>query len=134
VRLEFQPIEALPDPDAAPGVGPDLLGIRGPDADLPARTAAGVVELELRARVTVERRHAPGLRRGTWSRAGSSQTIVIDPVTGERLPAALWTPLGRDEAAERSLLAGIDRRLASTGTRPSESAPGPPAAAPSPAP
>ncbi|UCD75904.1 MAG: hypothetical protein JSV91_03090 [Phycisphaerales bacterium] len=89
--------------------GPDLLATGHEEADL----TGFVGDLELRVWVYVERAHTPGVRRGTWSRALTTRTVIIDPDSGGRaLPGRYWTPVARDTALERRLLAAIDKQLA----------------------
>jgi hypothetical protein len=89
--------------------GPDLLATGHAPADLTRLDG----ELELRVWVFVERAHSPGLRRDTWSRALTTRTVILDPDSdGAALPARYWTPVARDAAFERRLLAAVDRQLA----------------------
>ncbi|MHC4414190.1 MAG: hypothetical protein ACYS0G_02780 [Planctomycetota bacterium] len=108
-RFEFTAVGFHP-PAAGdePVSGPDTLATTTPGIDL--STYDG--ELELRVSVQVERAYAPGIRRSTWSRANTTRTTIISPAAGgEPLPSLFWTPVTRDPAFERRLLAAVDRRL-----------------------
>ncbi len=60
----------------------------------------------------VERAYAPGVRRGTWSRANVTRARIRRPATDPDKPVSdFWTPIARDEAFERRLLAEIERAL-----------------------
>ena len=114
-RFEFVPagfIEPMIDPDA-PLVGADPSSGVGPPFDLTEYDGP----VELRAWVYVERAHRPGLRRSTWSRRQSE--YVIDPQqqdeprvdnVGVRRGGrqTSWTPIDRDQAYERRLLAVVE--------------------------
>jgi hypothetical protein len=117
-RFEFAPAGAAPpttDPSAAPTADsttdPDLLGIETRDLDLTAYDG----DLELRVLVIVERAHAMGVRRSTWSRRSSTRAIIDAPASDGDIPANFWTPVSRDEAFERRLLAAVDQALRSRG-------------------
>ena len=68
--------------------------------------------LELRVWVYRERKHTVGQRRSTWTRSAKSRAnhVTGDP-TWEETPGSFWTPVSRDEAAERRFLAEIARDL-----------------------
>lgn len=92
-------------------------GLSGPDLLVTEHAATDLTrldgDLELRVWVFVERAHLLGLRRGTWSRALTTRTVIIDPDSdGRALPARYWTPVARDTAFERRLLAAVDKQLA----------------------
>jgi len=70
-RFEFAPAGTAPPsaaPTADPTTDPDLLGIETRDLDLTAYDG----DLELRVLVIVERAHAMGVRRSTWSRSSAA--------------------------------------------------------------
>lgn len=82
--------------------------------------------IELRARVFIERNFTPGIRPNTWS--GTLATTTTEPAPkrmadGTDRTPTLWTPIGRDEAAERTLLSRVralleERGAAVTSARP----------------
>ena len=117
VRFEFLPVDFIPpEPDG----GEELVG-----APLPG-SIEGEMRLtdltmfegpvELRVWVYVERAHRSGVRSNTWSRAGRSYSTnpleTISPDDGTTRSPALWTPVGRDQAMERRLLAEVQESLA----------------------
>ncbi len=107
-RFEFAPTGTAP--PAATGdtaAGPDLLGVETRELDLSAYHG----ELELRVQVIVERAHAMGVRRTTWSRRSTTQATIDAPARDGDIPANFWTPVSRDEAFERRLLAAVDHAL-----------------------
>lgn len=119
-RFEFAPAgAALPTvpptaPPAAPPAaaddpleGPDLLGVETRQLDLSAYDGA----LELRVQVIVERAHTMGVRRSTWSRRSTTRATIDAPASDGDIPASFWTPVSRDEAFERRLLAAVDNAL-----------------------
>lgn len=97
--FEFAPVDA-PAPEAP--ATPDLLGAGEPPPDLTRHEGP----LALRVRVFLERASAPGLRRSTWSRRLTTRAVIVRGEE-ERLPAAFWTPIGRDRACEERLRAEI---------------------------
>ncbi|MHC4420599.1 MAG: hypothetical protein ACYS1E_08385 [Planctomycetota bacterium] len=105
-RFEFVPAGAAP-PAAPAAAGPDLLAVEPRDPDLSAYEG----ELELRVRVYVERAHTMGIRRATWSRASTTRATIDAPASDGEIPAQFWTPVSRDEAFERRLLAAVDHAL-----------------------
>lgn len=70
--------------------------------------------IELRAHVFIERGFVPNIRKSTWSNGLSSVARDAMPRAADdgsdRMPT-LWTPVGRDEEAERTLLARIQAHL-----------------------
>lgn len=118
VRFEFTPVGfTLPAPSGATRLtGPDVPGsIADRDRfDLERPTT----DLELRAWVFVERGFTPGLKPGPWSLSLTS--TWTDPITNApsgdprdastRSPTT-WTPIARDEAMERTLLARVQQQL-----------------------
>ena len=108
-RFEFAPVLFQPDqPADAPLTGPDLLGTQDAEVDLSRYIGA----LELRVWVYVERSYTPGLRRSTWTRAKTTRTRIVPAEDTEAPPAQFWTPVHRDEAFERRLLAAVQSALA----------------------
>ncbi len=104
-RFEFTPA-SFREPQGT-GVA-DLLGVAGPPLDLTTYDGA----VELRVSVIVERSFTPGIRRDTWSSAGTTHTVVRRPVTSPDAPTTpFWTPVTRDTAFERRLLAEVARTL-----------------------
>ena len=101
VRFEFKPVGFHQTVDSKDGdlTGPDLLN-NEPPADLTASTS----DLELRVWVFIERAHATGVRRSTWTRTKTTVTRVIDPDTNEPLPANTWIAVRRDTDYERRLM------------------------------
>jgi len=73
-------------------------------------------DLELRVWVFVERASTPGLRRSTWTRSKTTTTQLVAPEgdTGPA-PTTSWTPVTRDVAYERRLLAAVQDGLRSQG-------------------
>ncbi|HAC10186.1 MAG TPA: hypothetical protein DCG14_11095 [Phycisphaerales bacterium] len=112
VRFEFLPVDFVP-PEPQGGealTGPPLPGSTEGELRLTdLETFDGRVEL--RVWVYVEREHRTGLRRGTWSRVGRTYATnpmeTISPDDGTTRSPGLWTPVGRDEAMERRLLAEV---------------------------
>jgi len=80
--------------------GPDVVGAAAPDV----RTSDG--PLVARVWVAIERAHTPGIRRFTWTRSLTTRYIdpadPIDPADGV-VATSIWTPIGRDEDAERRI-------------------------------
>ncbi len=104
-RFEFTPASFREPPGS--GVG-DLLGVAGSPLDL--TTYEGAVEL--RVSVVVERSFTPGIRRDTWSSAGTTHTVILRPVSSPDTPTRpFWTPVTRDTAFERRLLAEVSGTL-----------------------
>ena len=100
-RFEFTPA-SFREPQGTGG--PDLLGVAGSPLDL--TTYQGPVEL--RVSVIVERSFTPGIRRDTWSSRGVTRTVILRPVSSPRTPTTpFWTPVTRDTAFERRLLAEV---------------------------
>ncbi len=108
-RFEFAPVIFQPDqPADAPLTGPDLFGTQDAEVDLTRHTGP----LELRVWVYVERSYTPGLRRSTWTRAKTTRTRIVPAEDDGTLPSRYWTPVHRDEAFERRLLAAVQSALA----------------------
>lgn len=116
-RFEFTPAGAAPAPPApatpgspgtpgTPGTVPDLLG--GETVDL-SRVEG---DLELRVQVVVERCYEPGVRRDTWTRRLTTTAVIRRPATDPTAPTGrYWTPVARDPAFERRLLAAVEDAL-----------------------
>ncbi len=108
-RFEFAPVLFQPDqPAVAPLTGPDLFATQDAEVDLSRHTGP----LELRVWVYVERAYSPGLRRSTWTRAKTTRTRIIVAEEEEALRTQYWTPVRRDEAYERRLLAAVQSAMA----------------------
>jgi hypothetical protein len=91
---------------AAPGSPTDL-------ARFDLETFEGPIEL--RTRVFIERGFTPGIRQNTWS--GTLRSVTTEPKPRQRddgttRSPAQWTPIGRDEIAERRLTARVAELLA----------------------
>ncbi len=100
-RFEFTPA-SFREPQGT-GV-PDLLGVAGPPLDLTTYDGA----VELRVSVVIERSFEPGIRRDTWSSAGTTRAVIRRPVTSPDTPTRpFWTPVSRDTVFERRLLAEV---------------------------
>lgn len=117
VRFEFLPVDFVPpEPDGDEElVGAPLPGsIEGELRLTDLTTFEGPVEL--RVWVYVERSHRAGVRPNAWSRVGRSYSTnpleTIPPDDGTTRSPGLWTPVGRDEAMERRLLAEVRQSLA----------------------
>ncbi|MGI9014459.1 MAG: hypothetical protein ACR2GY_09450 [Phycisphaerales bacterium] len=112
-RFEFVPVDQAGDADDVPGETSQasVVPLDPVDDDL----TQSEHPLRLDVIVMVEREYRPGIRRSTWTHHVQSRTIEIDaagqPVQGgERF----WTTVKRDHAAERRLLAAIDKRVQAT--------------------
>ncbi len=107
-RFEFTPAGfRLREAAEAPMTGPDLFATQDTEVDLSRLTGP----LELRVWVYVERAYLPGIRRSTWTRAKTTRTRIIPAEDEKALPSLYWTPVRRDEAYERRLLAAVERAL-----------------------
>jgi hypothetical protein len=106
-RFEFTPPGHVAEPPSEELIGPDVVALRDEPTDLTGHTG----DLELRVWVFVERAHSPGVRRSTWSRDLTTRTRVIIGRDGEALPETTWTPVARDVAFERRLLAKVEEML-----------------------
>lgn len=70
--------------------------------------------LELRCVVVIERGFTPGIRPSTWSSTLATRSTDPPPQgkpDGTVRRPTQWTPVGRDEAAERTLLARVQALL-----------------------
>ena len=69
--------------------------------------------IEIRARVFVERNFTDGMRINTWSATLTTQTQTPKPgvTDGSTRMQTTWTPVGRDEASERTIMAEIQSML-----------------------
>ncbi|NBQ16192.1 MAG: hypothetical protein EBU31_16665 [Proteobacteria bacterium] len=114
VRFVFMPAEF--EPEAIDGKGP-FNGAAQPDsptdrARFDLETYEGI--LELRTRVFIERGFVPGIRTNTWSSTLTTTTTEPRPRGRDdgtdRMPTQ-WTPIGRDEAAERTMMRAVRARL-----------------------
>ena len=117
VRFEFLPVDfASPEPSGED----DLLGppLPGSGEDL-VRTVDLVGfdgSIEVRAWVWVEREQRPDVQRSTWTRRGRTYATnpleTVEPDDGTTRSPGRWTPVGRDVAMERRLLAEVQAALA----------------------
>lgn len=102
-RFEFTAPAYRPEP-----AGPDVLATGAPEMDLTDHQGS----LELRVQVFVERMYAPGIRRGTWSRANTTRARIVSPSSGPSADTGdFWTPITRDLDYERRLLAAVAREM-----------------------
>ena len=121
VRFEFLPIDFSPvDPTGAEElVGAPLPGsaeeiIRSVDLD----TFDGPIEI--RVWVWIEREQGQELRRNSWTRVGRSYTTnpleTVTPDDGTTRSRSTWTPVERDIAMERRLLAEVKEAVGDSAT------------------
>lgn len=108
-RFEFVPVGFKPANQSDGSTNePDLFDAGQMELDL-TRTAG---DIELRVWVYIERAHAPGRRRSTWTRSKSTRMKVVPSNKDEKpLPNLYWTTVQRDQAFERRLLAAINDAL-----------------------
>lgn len=117
-RFEFVPVGFKPSNDSQ-GLAdePDLFDADQMELDLTRATGS----IELRVWVYIERAHAPGRRRSTWTRAKSTRMKVVPGNKNEKpIPNQYWTPVQRDQAFERRLLAAISSQLSAVSKQGSE--------------
>jgi len=121
VRFEFTPVGFEESVLRAPEVltGPDMVALGSADLDLTQYQG----DLELRAWVFLERAGQPGFQRNAWTRRRSDVVVSDDPGR-ETQTGTIWTPVHRDEAFERRLLATVSQELSDSQTAagPSETA------------
>ncbi len=121
-RLRFEFSTPRTDPVAPPSdllTGPDVVGIETAPVDLSAWDGA----IELRVLAFMDQAHRPGDQLFAWTQYDDlrAERVVTyrfaegdDATWGAELirdPAFYWTPVARDPAYERSLLADVQRRL-----------------------
>jgi len=131
VRFVFVPAGFEPEPIDGRS---DFTGAAQPGSPADTRrfdleTWQGAVEL--RARVFVERGFVPGVRSNTWSATLSTTTtepVRKGPKDDTTRSPTQWTPVGRDEAAERTITARVRALLEAQGVQVTS---GQPAAEPS---
>ena len=131
VRFVFMPAGFEPEPIDGRS---DFTGAAQPGSSADTRrfdleTWQGAVEL--RARVFVERGFVPGVRSNTWSATLSTTTtepVRKGPKDDTTRSPTQWTPVGRDEAAERTITARVRALLEAQGVQVTS---GQPAAEPS---
>jgi len=101
-------VEELPNTEEGELTGPALLSNSGVDLT----TYVGLIEI--RVWVYVDRQYKRGIRRGTWTLSTEtlSKEIPADS-RWEQTPSRFWTPMTRDVARERALLAGVESQLLS---------------------
>ena len=107
-RFEFMPVTNSVVPENSTGelIGPDLLS----DSGIDLTKYEGL--LELRVWVYVDRKYTQGIRRGTWSLGSETVTTVLPAQEPwEQVPGSFWTPMTRDVAREKLLLAGVELRI-----------------------
>lgn len=107
-RFEFRPagIEELLHTEEGELSGPTLLS----DSGIDLTTYVGPIEI--RVWVYVDRMYKRGIRRGTWTLSTEtvSKEIPAD-ARWEQSPTWFWTPMTRDVARERAMLANVEARL-----------------------
>jgi len=110
MRFIFVPVDF--EPEAIDGKnsfqGASLPGSPSDTARFDLETYQGL--LELRTRVFIERGFTPGIRNSTWSAQLITISTIPTPISkydGTDRTPTLWTPVGRDEAAERTMMAHI---------------------------
>ena len=119
VRFEFLPLDFAPgDPTGeetlvgAPLPGSDEEIARSVDLD----TFDGTIEV--RVWVWIEREQAADLRRSTWTRVGRNYSTnpleTVRPDDGTTRSSGRWTPIERDSAMERRLLADVQSAIQSS--------------------
>lgn len=116
VRFEFLPVAFVP-PEASGGE--ELVGapVPGSDEALVRTTDLSSFDgpIEVRVWVWIEREQRSGLRRSTWTRAGKTYARnpleTIAPDDGTTRSPGIWTPVERDVAMERRLLAEVSDSL-----------------------
>jgi hypothetical protein len=104
-RFEFVPVLSMivKDNQTDKLVGPNFLSSTGLDLT----TYQG--ELELRVWVYVDRKYTQGIRRNTWSLRQETRTKVFPTEKPwEQVAGSFWTPISRDVARERDLLASVE--------------------------
>lgn len=109
-RFEFVPAGYQPPMTPAEQglTGPDVVAGNVPMTDLTAYHG----ELELRVWVYVERAFEPGVRYDPWSRSLTTKYKEISPDgTVQKNDGLIWTPVSRDQAYERRLLAAVQEML-----------------------
>ncbi len=107
-RFEFVPvtteIETIEETDEL--VGPNLLSESGLDLTMYEGP------IELRVWVYVDRKYTQGIRRGTWSLRSEIITKVLPAEEPwEQVQGSFWTPITRDVAREKMLLAGVQEQI-----------------------
>lgn len=112
-RFEFAPAGYQPPNDST---ATDLL--EGPDVLNAGQSLLDLTQvqgdLELRVWVYVERATIPGLRRSTWTRSKTTQTLLVYPegMTKDKKGMTVnWQPVARDPAYERRLLREVQVAL-----------------------
>jgi hypothetical protein len=115
-RVRFVFVPAGYEPEAIDGAG-DFRGGESPGSPrdierFDLELAEGPVEL--RTRVFIERAFEPGVRPDPWSGTLATRTTAPRPARrddGTTRSPTVWTPIGRDEAAERRLTARVAELL-----------------------
>jgi len=107
-RFEFTPVVRKPTPGSPEEslIGPNLLSGAGKDL------TTFVGPIELRVWVYVDRKYTQGMRRGTWTLRSESITKAMPTEQPwEQVPGTFWTPMNRDVARERALLATVEASM-----------------------
>ncbi len=119
VRFEFLPLDFAAAEPAGEGtlLGSPLPG-SGADLDRTVRLSGFDGPIEVRAWVWIEREQRPETRGSTWTRRGRTYTTnpldTVEPDDGTTRSTGIWTPVGRDVAMERRLLADVEAAVAAS--------------------
>ena len=117
VRFEFLPVDFTNVEPAGEDelIGPPLPG-SGDDLMRTVDLVGFDGPIEVRAWVWVEREQEPDVQRSTWTRRGRTYATnpleTLEPDDGTTRSRGSWTPVGRDVAMERRLLAEVQSSLA----------------------
>jgi hypothetical protein len=111
-RFEFVPAGTAPIIATA---GPDDLA--GPNVVVgdqqPVDLTSFDGDLELRVWVYLDRAYTRGVKRNSWSQSANTTYKIVSPPDQPPVPTGTtWTPMTRDEAYERRLLAMVQAQLA----------------------
>ncbi len=116
MRVEFVPAGTnLPEPDPSKPVHAAAIpGTDRANERFDLLTYSGT--LEMRAWIYVERQFRPNQRIGSWTRGQTKYSTdpldKADPEDTTTSAPGEWTPVGRDDAYERTVMAQIQHRLA----------------------
>jgi hypothetical protein len=116
-RFEFAPAGATPAGESPPSStqplpGPDVIGA-GEETTVDLSQVQG--NLDLRVWVFIERADVPGVRRSTWTRSKTTQSMLVYPEGMKERPKGIvinWRPVARDPDYERRLLREVHELLA----------------------
>jgi hypothetical protein len=115
-RFEFMPsplagsTSASDTPATGPLAGPDLINTAQQPTDLTEMSG----DLELRVWVFIERADVPGMRRSTWTRSKTTQSLLVYPEgMKERQKGTVinWVPVARDPDYEQRLLRQVQEKV-----------------------